>query len=389
MNITLFSQILQKVRRDSFNSLVEQHQSNKHSKGNDAWSHLVTMLFCQFAKCESLNDICNGMRSATGDHNHLGVSKSMCKSSLSYNNEHRDWRLFESLYYKLVDEFSPGLKRNRCLLPKRKIYLLDSTTIDLCLKVFDWAKFRQKKGAIKLHTVLDYDTCMPVFMDVTDGKRHDARAAESIDFPEQSIVVADRGYINFKWMRELNESGAFFVIRGRENIKFSLKERPLDRNNQANKNIQYDWEVEPELWVSKHKYDKPLRMVQVYDEEKGNYFELLTNNFTWTASTISELYRRRWAIESFFKDIKTHLKIKSFVGTSRNAVLTQIWTAMITILLLKTLQKQAKYKWHLSNLVSFIRINLFVKIDLQKWLDKPFLNEEELKPPDQKQLVFF
>ncbi len=125
----------------------------------------------------------------------------------------------------------------------------------------------------------------------------------------------------------------------------------------------------------KNKYDKPLRMVQVYDEETGNYFELLTNNFNWTASTISELYRRRWAIESFFKDIKTHLKIKSFAGTSRYAVLTQIWTAMITILLLKTLQKQAQYKWHLSNLISFIRINLFVKIDLQKWLDKPFLNE--------------
>ena len=379
MKITLFSQILQKVRRDSFNDLVEKHQSNKHCKGNDAWSHFVTMLFCQFAKCDSLNDICNGMRSATGDHNHLGVSKSMCKSSLSYNNEHRDWRLFEEVYFMLLDALSPELKRSRKLLPKRKIYLLDSTTIDLCLKVFDWARFRKRKGAIRLHTVLDYDNCMPAFMDLSDGKKHDVRAAQQIDFPADSIVVADRAYIDFNWMREMDEAGVFFVIRGKENIKLLLEERPLDRENPANKGIQYDWQVEPELYSSRQKYTKKLRMVQVYDADTGNYFELLTNNFSWTASTISELYRKRWTIESFFKDIKQHLKIKSSVGTSRNAVLTQIWTALITILLLKALQKQAKHKWHLSNLVAFIRINLFVKIDLQLWLDKPFL--DDLSPP--------
>lgn len=389
MKITLFSQILQKVPRDSFNSLVEQFESNKHSKGNDAWSHFVTMLFCQFAKCDSLNDICNGMRSSTGDHNHLGVSKSMCKSSLSYNNEHRDWRLFEAVYFKLLEKLSPELKKGRQLLPKRKIYLLDSTTIDLCLKVFDWAKFRQRKGAIKLHTVLDFDNCMPAFIEFSDGKRHDVRAAQHIEFPQQSIVVADRAYVDFAWMRELEESGVFFVIRGKENIKFELQERPLDRDNPANKSIQYDWAVTPELYASKQKYEKQLRMVQVFDEETGKYFELLTNNFSWTASTISELYRRRWAIEAFFKDIKQHLKIKSFVGTSRNAVLTQIWTAMITILLLKTLQKQAGHKWHLSNLVSFIRINLFVKIDLQLWLNKPFSEHEKRKPPDRKQIALF
>lgn len=389
MKITLFSQILQKVRRDSFNDLVEKHQSNKHSKGNDAWSHFVTMLFCQFAKCDSLSDICNGMRSATGDHNHLGVSKSMCKSSLSYNNEHRDWRLFEAVYFELLDELAPTLKKARKLLPKRKIYLLDSTTIDLCLQVFDWARFRKRKGAIRLHTVLDFDNCMPAFLDLSDGKKHDVKAAQQIEFPADSIVVADRAYVDFAWMKELDDAGVFFVIRGKENIKLTLEELTLDRENPSNKMIQYDWKVQPELYASARKYDKPLRMVQVYDEETGNYFELLTNNFSWTASTISELYRRRWTIEAFFKDIKQHLKIKSFVGTSRNAVLTQIWTALITILLLKTLQKQAKHKWHLSNLVSFIRINLFVKIDLQLWLDKPFLDNDEPPPPMQIQTQLF
>ena len=200
MKVTLFSQILQKVRRDCFNDQFEKHQSNKHNKGNDAWSHFVTMLFCQFAKCDSLNDICNGMRWATGDHNHFGVCKSMCKSSLSYNDEHPDWRLFEAVYFMLPEELSAVLKRRCKLLPKRKIYLLDSTTIDLCLEVFDWARFRKRKGAIRLHTVLDFDNCMPALMGLSDGKKHDVREAQQIDFPADSIVVANRAYVDFNWM---------------------------------------------------------------------------------------------------------------------------------------------------------------------------------------------
>ena len=170
MKITLFAQIFQKIKRDSFNKLTEKFESNKHCKGNDAWSHFVTMVFCQFSKSNSLNDVCNGMRSATGDLNHLGVSKAMKRSSLAYNNQHRNWELFQAMYFNLYDQFESTLKKNRKLLPKRKIYLLDSTTIDLCLKVFDWALFRKKKGAIKLHTVLDFDGCMPVFVDMRTVK---------------------------------------------------------------------------------------------------------------------------------------------------------------------------------------------------------------------------
>lgn len=378
VKITLFAQIFQKINKDSFNKLVQKFESNKHSKGNDAWSHFVTMVFCQFSKSNSLNDICNGMRSATGDLNHLGVTKAMRRSSLAYNNQHRNWELFQSMYFDLYDRFESKLKKSRKLLPKRKIYLLDSTTIDLCLKVFDWALFRKKKGAIKLHTVLDFDGCMPVFADLSDGKKHDVKAAHEIEFPTGSIVVADRAYVDFKWMKELNEQSVFFVIRGKENIKLELTERLLSPTDEKNPHLQYDWEGYLSLPQSKAKYPMKLRMVQVWDPEQEIYLELLTNNFTWTATTISELYKRRWNIESFFKEIKTHLKIKSFIGTSMNAVLIQIWTALITILLLKTLQREAKYKWHLSNLVSFIRLNLFVKIDLKKWLDKPFLDDDEI-----------
>lgn len=388
MNITLFAQIFQRIGKATFNKLAEEHKSNKHCKGNDAWTHFVTMMFCQFSKSNSLNDVCNGMRSATGDLNHLGVSRAMKRSSLAYVNETRSWELFRDMYFRLYDQLQPLLKGKRRLLPKRKIYLVDSTTIDLCLNAFDWAKFRQRKGAIKLHTVLDFDGCLPAFMDLSDGKKHDVRAAKEIEFPSGSIVVADRAYLDLQWMNDLTRHGTFFVIRGKENLKLTLTERELDGSDPKNKSIQYDWEGHLELPLSKEKYPGKIRMVQVWDEEQQMYLELLTNNFSWTASTISELYKRRWSIEQFFKEIKTHLKIKSFIGTSLNAVLIQIWTAMITILLLKTLQKDAKYPWHLSNLVAFIRLNLFVKIDLKKWLDKPFLDDDEIDKLDLQLALF-
>jgi len=379
MKITLFAQIFQKFNKNSFDKLVEKNQSNKHCKGNDAWTHFVTMVFCQFSKSNSLNEVCNGMRSATGDLNHLGLTRAMKKSSLAYNNQHRSWEVFRDMYYALYDQFSPQLKKSRILLPMRKIYLLDSTVINLCLELYDWAHFRTKKGAIKLHTVLDFDGCLPVFVNMTDGKVSDITAAHEIEFPVASIVVADRGYIDFDWMSALDERGVFFVIRGKENIKFELSERVLRPSDQANETIEVDWNVSLSLPKTRKKYDKPLRMVQVWDEETEQYLELLTNNFSWTASTIAELYKRRWSIESFFKDIKSNLKIKSFIGTSFNAVMIQIWTALITILLLKVLQREAKHPWHLSNLVAFVRLNLFVKIDLQLWLDKPFLDPDEIK----------
>ncbi len=388
MKITLFAQIFQKFNKKSFDKLAEKHQSNKHCKGNDAWTHFVTMVFCQFSKSNSLNDVCNGMRSATGDLNHLGLNRAMKKSSLSYTNQHRSWEVFRDMYFDLHAQFSSQLKNKRTLLPKRKIYLLDSSTVDLCLSLFDWAHFRQKKGAIKLHTVLDFDGCLPAFMDVSDGKKHDVRAAHDMRFPSGSIVVADRAYVDFEWMNELDRQGVFFVIRGKENIKFELEEQILRPSDVTNKSIEYDWHVSLSNSGTSKKYGKQLRMVQVWDEETEQYLEILTNNFTWTASTIAELYKRRWSIESFFKDIKTHLKIKSFIGTSLNAVMIQIWTALITILLLKLLQKEAKYKWHLSNLVAFVRLNLFVKIDLKLWLDKPFLDPVEIESRSNQLALF-
>ena len=363
MNITLFAQIFQIVSRETFTKLVDKYQSNKHCKGNDAWSHFVTMVFCQFSQSNSLNDVCNGMRLATGNLNHLGVKKAMKKSSLSYCNQHRNWELFRDMYYSLYDQLAGSISKSRKLLPKRSIYLLDSTTIDLSLKLYDWALFRQKKGAIKLHTVLDFDGCMPVFVSLSDGKKHDIKAAKEIEFPKDSVVVGDRGYVDFSWMYELDQAGVFFVVRGKENIKMDMIKGRIKLGADLSDSIQGDWEVELQKDTTYDKYPKKLRMVQVWDEVNNVQLELLTNNFSWTAETIAELYKRRWYIESFFKELKTHLKIKSFIGTSLNAVLIQIWTALITMLLLKSLQRRAVFKWNLSNLVNLIRTNLFTKCD--------------------------
>lgn len=301
VNINVFSQILALIDRSIFNSLVKKHQSDKHSKGINSWTHLVSMLFCHLSSADSVRDISNGLRSTTGNMSHMGISRTPSKSNLSYMNAHRDHQLFRDLYLRLLDELwrkqthmRPELRRL-----KRKVLLMDATVIPLCLSVFDWAKFRRAKGAVKLHTILDYDGCMPSFVHITDGKTHESKVAKAHSFPKGCVVVVDRAYVDFAW--------------------------------------------------------KP--------------------------QTVSALYKERWEIEVFFKHLKQRLKVTSFVGTSENAVYIQIWTALIGILLFKYIQKKAKYKWNLSNLVSFIRLNIFVKIDLWKWANDPFISG---KPPDAK-----
>ena len=376
MNITLFAQILQTLDRISFKKLVNAHQSNKHEKGINSWTHLVTMLFCQFSKLNSLRDVCNGLKSASGNLNHLNIKQVPCKSSLSYQNKHRDWQLFKDYYFDMLGKLSgmAKFKQTRFRI-KSKILLLDSTTISLCLSLFDWAKFRKKKGAVKLHTLLDYDGCLPMYVNMTEGKVHDALAAKEITLPKDAVVVADRAYIDFETLHRWAEGDSYFVVRLKSSVKFDrLNEKPLPEDRHEHILVdEYIKLSEEKTW---NKYPKRLRRVVVYDEINDQTIELITNQMSWTANTISELYKARWEIEIFFKEIKQLLKIKSFLGTSANAVQIQIWTALITILILKYLKACAKFNWHLSNMVSFLRLNLLVKYDLKKLLDDPF------KPPD-------
>jgi hypothetical protein len=378
-NITLFSQIISKLDRTKFNKLVKDKQTDKHCKGYNSWTHLVSMLFCQFAKSQSVRDISNGLRSATGNLNHLGISSAPSKSTISYQNKNRTHELFKAYYFHLFESLGqhPKFKQVKFRI-KTKIFLLDSTTISLCLSIFDWAKYKTAKGAVKMHTLLDFDGNLPAYVNITDGKTADNKGAYDIPLLKGSVVVADRFYNDFPLLNVWDSKGVFFVIRHKENLQYvSLKENELPEN--YNQHILKDEIIELKSDVSKNKYPKKLRRVSVWNEEKNQVIELITNQFNWSPNTISELYKSRWQVEIFFRDIKQLLHIKSFIGTSENAVMTQIWTALITILILKALKAQSIFEWHLSNLVAFIRLNLFVKIDLQKWLNKPF--EEHIDPP--------
>lgn len=370
--ITLFSQIISKLPRQNFQQLVSKHKTDFKNKGIDSWTHLVAMLFCQFAKSTSVRDISNGLRSATGNLNHLGLQRAPSKSSISYQNQRRSSDLFKDYYYQLLTHLGQQMKSKRVNLKiKVPVYLLDSTTISLCLSLFDWAKFRAQKGAVKMHTLLDYDGKLPVYVNITEGSIADNKGAYDIPLQKGSVVVADRYYNDFPMLRIWDSKGVFFVIRHKHNLVFkSIQENELPQ--ESAQHILKDEIIELTNTISKEKYPNQLRRIAVWDNENEQTIEIITNNFKWAASTIADLYKSRWQVEIFFRDIKQLLHIKTFIGTSKNAVMIQIWTALITILILKYLKTIAKYAWHLSNLVAFIRLNVFVKIDLQTWLNKPF-----------------
>lgn len=381
INITLFSQIIAKLEKSKFKKLVKIHQSNKHQKGFDSWSHLVSMLFCQFANSQSLRDISNGLRSATGNLNHLGMLTAPSKSTLSYQNKNRSWELFRDYYYILLESLGQQAQFKRTNFKiKSKIFLLDATTISLCLSLFDWAKYKTKKGAVKMHTLLDYDGHLPAYVNITDGKTADNKGAYDIPLLKGSVIVADRFYNDFSLLNIWDSNDVYFVVRHKDNIQFrTIKELELPEDR--HQHVLKDEIIELTGTKTKEKYPRKLRRVALWDEKNQQTIEVITNQMSWTANTITELYKARWEVEIFFRDIKQQLHIKSFIGTSHNAVMIQIWTALITILILKALKTQAKHAWYLSNLVAFIRLNLFVKVDLHQWLDNPFAKEQ---PPPNK-----
>jgi hypothetical protein len=379
VKLTLFSQITSLIPRNLFADIVGKYKGNKHAKGIDSWTHFISMLFCQLGHANSVRDISNGLRSITGNIYHLGCTKAPSKSTVSYVNEHRDYRIFRDFYYALAAHLrqqihfsKPGLNQIR-----RKVYLLDASIISLSLSLYDWAKYRTRKGAVKLHMLLDYDGCLPAFMDLTEGKTHEIQVARKLNLPEDSILVFDMGYYDFAWWKHLDSKNIWFVTRAKGNLAYEVVEE-FDVTEEKDSCVLKDCNVRLTSEKGRKEYGKMLRMVHYWDEKNQNLLVFLTNNRSWTATTVAQIYKERWQIESFFKLIKQNLRIKSFVGTSENAVQIQIWSALITILLLSYLKIKAKYEWHMSNLITFIRLNLFVKIDLWQWIDEPFIRPKEI-----------
>ena len=292
-NITLFSQIISKLDRSKFSKIVAKKQTDKHNKGFNSWNHLVSMLFCQFAKSQSVRDISNGLRSATGNLNHLGINKAPSKSSISYQNKNRSHELFKEYYFELLQSLGqhPRFKQVKFRI-KSKIFLLDSTTISLCLSLFDWAKYKRAKGAVKMHTLLDFDGNLPAYINITNGKTADNKGAYEIPLLKGSVIVADRFYNDFSLLNIWDSNEVFFVIRHKENLQYNtVKENKLPEN--YHQHIMKDELIELKNEPSKNKYPKKLRRVAVWDEENQQVIELITNQFYWSPNTIGELYKSR------------------------------------------------------------------------------------------------
>ena len=369
---SLFSQLLRQFPRPLFEKLVHQHKGDRRAKGFTCWNQFVSMLFCHLAKADSLREICNGLSCCLGKLTHLGVRKAPNKSTLSYANEHRPAALFESLFWSTLQRFrEQGVlgRRKRKFRFKNKLLSLDSTTISLCLSLFPWATFRKAKGGVKAHVLLDHDDYMPSYVLITPAKTHDIHAARRLSLNKGSIIVMDRAYVDYALWGRWTRQGIFFVTRLKDNADHEVTGMypPPERGN-----ISSDHEIRL-LGPNAQKHcPYPLRKIVVWDFEKKREIVLLTNHMGFGATTISEIYKDRWEIELFFKALKQNLKVKTFVGTSENALRIQIWTALIALLLLKWMHFLSKAKWSLSNLASMLRLNLFTYRDLMEWLHKPF-----------------
>lgn len=358
---TVFNQVLHLMPRHQFDTLVERYGGDRYSKHFTCWNQLMVLLFAQIRGLDSLRDIVTGLRMQAPKWYHIGLS-GVAKSTLSDANNGRDWRIFEGLFYHM-------LSRCRELAPahgfkfKNPLYTIDSTTIDLCLSVFPWAKFRKTKGALKIHCLLDHRGCIPSFVLVTEGRRHDLRVVKETDFPliPDSIVSIDRAYIDFKYLYSLHSKGVFFVTRVKRNLAFEIagqQEMPDKKGLLADKTVSLSG------FNSKKDYPAPLRIVAWQDADTGKPLFFLTNNFSLAASTIAAIYKARWQIELFFKWIKQNLKIKSFLGTSHNAVMTQIWVAMIYFLLLAYVQFQTRYRHGMLALSRIFRETLMERVSM-------------------------
>lgn len=366
---SIFGQILHLFPRREFFEAVEATQAERGAKGFSCWEQFVAMMFCQLGQAHSLREICGGLASCFGKARHLGIQDAPKRSTLSYANEHRPWQLYEKLFYHLLGRCQQLEFGKRKFRFKNRLFSLDATVIKLCASLFDWAKYRQTKGAVKLHLLLDHEGYLPVFACITTGKIHEVRIAQTLSFPPGSIVAVDRGYLDYELFWSWTQGGVFFVTRQKDNAHYRVIE---ERAVPQNRNILSDQIIELEGYYSHENYPGPLRRLEVWDEENEQLVVLLTNHLAFGATTIAAIYKDRWQIEIFFKTIKQNLKIKTFVGTSPNALLIQIWTALIAILVLKYLKHRSQFQWSLSNLVAMLRFNLFSYRDLWVWIDEPY-----------------
>ena len=366
---SIFSQILRFVPRTIFEAAVEKHQTEKHAKGMTSWSQFIALLFCHLGGARSLREIVGGLAASEGKLKHLGLHRAPTRSTLAYANQHRPWQLYKTVFDDLAAVCRDEAKaKKRKFRFKHPLLTLDATVIPVCVSMFEWASYVKTKGAVKLHLVLDNSSFLPQYAVITPGRTADVTEAKKMEFARGTIVVFDRGYEDHGWWRRLNAGGVFFVSRLKDSTVYGIVET---RTARTDANILRDEVV---ILAGETNAAEPMRLrrIEVWLEDKQESIVFITNHLKLAASTIAAIYKDRWQIELFFKAIKQSLRIKTFIGTSENAVQTQIWTALIAMLLVRYLQLRSTWNWGLSNLVALLRQQLFVYRDLWTWLNQPF-----------------
>ena len=379
---TVFSQVMEFLPTYEFRKCVERYHGDYKVLSFSCLDQFLCMAFAQMTFRESLRDIQACLRSKINKLYHMGIRGQVSRNTLSNANNQRDGRIYADLAMILIhrarklyinEPFGIDLKNT--------VYALDSTTIDLCLALFPWARFRKNKGAVKLHTLLDLRGNIPSFIDITDGKVHDVNVLDILIFEAGSFYIMDRGYIDFKRLYALHQALAFFVTRAKSNLKCCrLYSRPIDKTT----GLRCDQTIV--LTQSFEDYPEQLRRVKFYDAENDLYLTFLTNNFTLDALTIAKLYKCRWQVELFFKWIKQHLRIKAFFGTSENAVKTQVWIAVSIYVLIAIIRKQLSLEPSLYTILQILSVNIFEKEPISRLLTTNELDNDNIENDNQLKL---
>ena len=365
----VFAQLVEFLDCFKFRRIVAKYQGDRYIKSFSCWNQLLVMMFGQLSNREGLRDLIVALEAHWRKLYHLGMGKSVTRSNLAKANEQRDYRIFEDFAYHLVAE-ARSKSTEKIFGFDGHVYAFDSTTIDLCLEVFEWAKFRKHKGGIKIHTLYDIEAQVPAFFHITTASTNDIKAMPEIPYEKGAYYIFDRGYNDFSNLFKIEQIEATFAVRAKKNLKF----KQTSWKRRLPKNVLSDSTIEFTVYKSSKDYPIPLRRVVYYDAEQGRTFVFLTNNFVLPAPIIAELYRNRWSVELFFKWLKQHLKIKKFWGTSENAVRIQIYCAIITYCLVVIVKHDMKLERSVYEILQIVGISLTDKSNLRDLFDKSNIN---------------
>jgi hypothetical protein len=379
----IFAQLTDFLPRRVFDRLVDKYEGNKHVRSFTCWNQMLCMVFGQLTARDSMRDLMLSLEAHQPKYYHLGFGSTVSRRNFGTANERRNYRIFEEFAYVLIEEARRSCYRDDFEIEiDGNVYALDSTTIDLCLSIFWWAEFRKHKGGIKLHTLYDVKTSIPSFLYITNAIVHDVNIMDIIPYEEGSFYVADKGYTDFLRLYKIHTNGSFFVTRAKENLRFKrMYSRAVDKTT----GVQSDHIGKLEIYKSKNEYPEKLRRINFYDAEHEKDLVFLTNNMDLKASEIAFLYKKRWAVELFFKWMKQHLKIKSFWGTTLNAVKIQMYCAVIAYCLVAIIGNKLKVDRSIYEILQILSISLLDKTPIKEILTKcDYNNVKELQ---NKQLI--